>query len=158
MRSSESARSFPDDVSISNPWCLTAFIKGSKFVCGGVGWRRSIECSGNSFSIFSATEIFASNMNSSTIEFVSRNCFACTSMGSCVSLSIWKRISGDAKTRALLKRMRKIVEKCWRNLHKIYPFSVLLRFKIFAREFKRRNDIAISSFLFLSSIINWASS
>ena len=29
------------------------------------------------------------------------SCLACTSIGSCVSLSIWKRISGEANVNAL---------------------------------------------------------
>ena len=44
---------------------------GSKLDTGGAGCRRSRAQSGNSARIFSATEMLASNMNSSTIEFVS---------------------------------------------------------------------------------------
>ena len=76
-------------------------MRGSKLAGGGSGCLLNTAYSGNSSTIFLATEIFASNMNSSTMELVSRNFFASTSIGSCVSQSTWKRISGDANTSAL---------------------------------------------------------
>lgn len=123
--SKDSARAFPDSTSISKPcatsiamksntgiridqsgssiqtWRCPAFTRGSKLVDGGWGCLLSIAQSGNSSTIFWATDIFANNMNSSTIELVSSIFFATTSTGSCVSLSTWNLISGDAKTSAL---------------------------------------------------------
>ena len=61
--------------------------RGSKFDGGGAGCLLSMAQSGKSAKIFSAAEIFAASINSSTIEFVSKIFLASTSMGSAVSLS-----------------------------------------------------------------------
>ena len=45
---------------------------GSKFDGGGAGCLLSMAQSGKSAKIFSAAEIFAASINSSTIEFVSK--------------------------------------------------------------------------------------
>src|SRR5271170_8207913 len=78
----------------------------------GEGYR-SIAVSLNFSQIFLATEIFASNINSSTRLFVSSNSFVCTSTGSEVSLSVWTLTSGLARLRApaSILRARSLLER-----------------------------------------------
>lgn len=66
---------------------VTIITRGSKLDGGGAGCRLSMAQSGKSRNIFCADEMLAANMNSSTIEFVSKTFLASTSIGSAVSLS-----------------------------------------------------------------------
>ena len=50
---------------------IAALMRGSKLEIGGDGCRRNTAQFGNSSCIFWAVEIFANNINSSTIELVS---------------------------------------------------------------------------------------
>ena len=96
---------------------LAALMSGWKLLAGGSGCRRSSAHSGNSSRIFSATETLASSMNSSTIELVSSSCLACTSIGSCVSESMWNRISGEASSSALWRIRRRVTSNIGDDQH-----------------------------------------
>ena len=65
---------FEDWMSISNPAAAAALTTGSNRLGSGVGWRRSSEHDGKCATIFSATEMLASNIISSTIWLASRTC------------------------------------------------------------------------------------
>ncbi|KAF9409752.1 hypothetical protein HW555_010951 [Spodoptera exigua] len=74
-----------------------AFKNVWKLAGGGAGWRRSSAHCGNSAAKRCATLIFANNMNSSTIEFVSRIFFACTSTGSILAFSSTSHTQENAR-------------------------------------------------------------
>ena len=63
---------FEDWMSISNPAAAAALTTGSNRLGSGVGWRRSSEHDGKCATIFSATEMLARSIISSTIWLASR--------------------------------------------------------------------------------------
>ena len=54
---------------VSTPMLRSEATSGPSIFCVGAGWRRSTELAGKHSRIFSATLMFASSMNSSTIWF-----------------------------------------------------------------------------------------
>ena len=79
-----------------------------------------------------ATEMFASSMNSSTIELASRCWYMATSVGSDVSESRTKRTSGEASERA--------------------PAATRAALSALASELSVRSDVVSGSFSRVSSI------
>jgi hypothetical protein len=66
MQWPHNARALEEDTSRATPTASAAATRGSKRRREGTGCRRSMAYRGNVFTIFSATAMLASNMNSST--------------------------------------------------------------------------------------------
>mmetsp|Transcript_1150 Transcript_1150/g.3774 ORF Transcript_1150/g.3774 Transcript_1150/m.3774 type:complete len:218 (-) Transcript_1150:749-1402(-) len=88
------------DVSSCSPSAAAAFCRGSNMRSAGTGCLRRRAQSGNFSRTNVATETLARSIISSTSWFASLTWYMPTSSGSCVSESISKRTSGDARVSA----------------------------------------------------------
>merc|ERR1712003_441433 len=102
----------------------------------GFGWRLSIAKEGNECNIFFATEMFANNINSSIIEFVSYILYAPSSVGAFLLLSSFLNLNFGCN-----------------EDRESAPSSIRCFFKIFDTISKFLNDLAMSDPFCLSSII-----